>query len=84
LFLDSLTNKRARTVPLADDVVPIVHRWAEGKDSDDFLFAAAHGGPLYESNSKRMVDRPAAAEAIGVPRLRVPDQSGSPKPRRAC
>ena len=73
LFIDSLKNKRARTVPLVDDMVPIVDRWAEGKDSDDFLFAASHGGPLSESNWKRSVDWTAATAAIGVPRLRVHD-----------
>jgi hypothetical protein len=56
LFIDSLKSKRTRTVPLVDDVVPIVDRWAEGKESDDFLFSAAHGGPLAESNRKRSVD----------------------------
>ena len=62
LFIDSLKSKRARTVPLVDDVVPIVDRWAQGKDPDDFLFSAPHGGPLSETNWKRMVDWTTATE----------------------
>jgi integrase len=73
LFIDSLKSKRARTAPLVDAVVPMVDRWAEGKDGDDFLFAAPHGGPLSETNWKRMVDWSTATDAIGVPKLRVHD-----------
>lgn len=73
LFEDTLKNKRARTVPLVPDLVPIVDRWAEGKSSGAWLFHAPHGGPLHEGNWKRAVKWSAAISAIGVPRLRVHD-----------
>ena len=53
LYVDTLKNNRARTVPLVLDLVPIVDRWSEGKAPDAWLFAAPEGGPLRESNWKR-------------------------------
>ncbi len=73
LYVETLKSKRARTVPLVEDVVPIVDTWAEGKDSDDWLFAAPSGGPLYEANWKRSIDWIQATKAIGMPSLRVHD-----------
>ncbi len=73
LFVDTLKSKRARTVPLVDDVVPIVEAWAEGKDTDDWLFAAPGGGPMYEANWKRSIDCTRATTSIGIPTLRVHD-----------
>ena len=73
LFVDTLKNKRGRTVPLVDDIVPIVDRWAGGKASDDWLFGAPRGGPLSESNWKRSVRWAAATKAVGIPRFRVHD-----------
>ncbi len=73
LYVDTLKDKRARTVPLVDAVVPIVDAWAEGKDLDDWLFAAPGGGPLHEGNWKRSVNWPHATSAIGMPTLRVHD-----------
>jgi integrase len=43
LFVDTLKNKRARTVPLVPDLVPIVDRWAEAKEHDAWLFEAPRG-----------------------------------------
>lgn len=73
LFTDSLKNKRARTVPLISDVVPIIDRWATGKDHSDWLFSAPRGGPLSEGNWKRSVRWTAATRAIGLPGFRVHD-----------
>jgi len=73
LYVDTLKNKRARTVPLVDPVVPIVDRWAEGKDVEDWLFPAPGGGPLHEGNWKRSVNWARATSAIGMPNLRVHD-----------
>jgi len=73
LYVDTLKSKRARTVPLVDEVVPIVDRWAEGKTAGDWLFAAPGGGPLHEGNWKRSVDWGHATKAIGMPTLRVHD-----------
>ena len=55
LYVDTLKNNRARTVPLVMDLVPIVDRWSEGKAPDAWLFDAPEGGPLRESNWKRSV-----------------------------
>jgi len=73
LFVDTLKTKRARTVPLVDDLVPIIDKWAEGKDAGDWLFHAPKGGPLSEPNWKRSVGWAAAVREIGRPTLRVHD-----------
>ncbi|WP_432883500.1 tyrosine-type recombinase/integrase [Kribbella sp. CA-245084] len=73
LFVDTLKNKRARTVPLVDDLVPIVDRWAGDKVNAAWLFHAPQGGPLSEGNWKRSVRWSAAIKAIGMPKLRVHD-----------
>src|SRR5579875_886866 len=73
LYVDTLKNNRARTVPLVMDLVPIIDRWSAGKASDAWLFGAPEGGPLRESNWKRSVGWSAATSAVGVPGLRVHD-----------
>jgi len=73
LYVDTLKNSRARTVPLVDELVPIVDRWSAGKPPGAWLFDAPEGGPLRESNWKRSVGWRAATAAIGVPSLRVHD-----------
>jgi hypothetical protein len=45
VYVDTLKNKRARTVPLVPAVVPIVDRWSAGKSGNEWLFAAPAGGP---------------------------------------
>ncbi|TDU90400.1 site-specific recombinase XerD [Kribbella voronezhensis] len=73
LFVDTLKSKRARTVPLVDELIPLVDRWAGEKVNDAWLFHAPQGGPLSEGNWKRSVRWSAAIKAIGVPTLRVHD-----------
>ncbi|MFJ2759669.1 tyrosine-type recombinase/integrase [Nocardioides sp. NPDC087217] len=73
LFVDTLKNKRSRTVPLVDELVPIIDKWSEGKKGDDWLFDAPKGGPLSEANWKRSVDWAEAIKKIGRPALRVHD-----------
>lgn len=73
LFLDTLKNHRARTVPLVAELVPIIERWSEGKEPEAWLFAAPGGGPLRESNWKRSVGWQAAKAAAGLPDVRVHD-----------
>jgi integrase len=73
LYVDTLKNNRARTVPLVLDLVPIVDRWSAGKAPDAWLFDAPEGGPLWESNWKRSVGWSAATAAVGVPGFRVHD-----------
>jgi integrase len=73
LYVDTLKNKRARTVPLVPAVVPIVDRWSIGKGSSEWLFAAPEGGPLRETNWKRSVGWYQAKAKIGRPELRVHD-----------
>jgi integrase len=53
LYIDTLKNKRARTVPLVPAVVPIVDRWSAGKCGGKWLFAAPAGGPMRETNWHR-------------------------------
>ena len=73
VYVDTLKNRRARTVPLVEAVVPIVERWAAGKSASEWLFSAPGGGPLRESNWKRSVGWREAIAAIGRPELRVHD-----------
>src|SRR5262245_42033770 len=55
LYMDTLKNHRARTVPLVAELVPIIDRWGAGKEPQAWLFSAPGGGPLRESNWKRSV-----------------------------
>jgi integrase len=54
LYVDTLKNNRARTVPLVVDLVPIADRWMAGKEPSAWLFAASEGGPLRESVGIRL------------------------------
>jgi integrase len=73
LYVDTLKDKRARTVPLVEGLVPVIDRWSAGKAPDAWLFDAPKGGPLRESNWKRSVGWRAATAAAGVPGFRVHD-----------
>jgi len=73
LYVDTLKNNRARTVPLVAELVPIVDRWSVGKQPNDWLFDAPKGGPLRESNWKRSVGWRTAKATAGVPGVRVHD-----------
>lgn len=73
LYVDTLKDHRARTVPLVAELVPIIDRWSAGKEPEAWLFAAPGGGPLRESNWKRSVGWRAARVAAGVPDVRVHD-----------
>jgi integrase len=73
LYVDTLKNNRARTVPLILDLLPIVDRWSAGKTPDAWLFSAPEGGPLRESNWKRSVGWSAATSAVGANGFRVHD-----------
>ena len=73
LFEDTLKNKRSRTVPLVDDLVPVIDKWSEGKSAGEWLFPAPNGGPLSEPNWKRSVGWAAAVRKIDRPTLRVHD-----------
>ena len=73
LYVDTLKNNRARTVPLVMYLVPVINRWSAEKAPDAWLFAAPEGGPLRESNWKRSVGWAEAAAAIGRQGFRVHD-----------
>ena len=73
LYVDTLKNKRARTVPLVQELLSVVDRWSAGKAPDAWLFDAPKGGPLRESNWKRSVGWRAATTAAGIPGFRVHD-----------
>lgn len=73
LYVDTLKNSRARTVPLVNELVPIVDQWSAGKSPGAWLFDAPEGGSLRESNWKRSVGWRTATATIGVPSLRVHD-----------
>ena len=71
MYVDTLKNKRARTVPLVPAVVPIVDRWSAGKSPGEWLFAAPAGGPLRETNWQRSVSWREAKATIGRPSCAV-------------
>lgn len=73
LFIDSLKNKRARTVPTVPLVQPILDRWRTDKTANQWLFNAPRGGPMSERNWKRSVQWKNATTTIGRPELRVHD-----------
>lgn len=73
LFVDTLKGRRARTVPLVADLVPVIDRWAAGKVAGEWLFPAPGGGAMRESNWKRSVGWSAAVKRLGYPTLRVHD-----------
>ncbi|MGL5827640.1 MAG: tyrosine-type recombinase/integrase [Nocardioides sp.] len=73
LFVDTLKNKRSRTVPLVADLVPIMDKWSADKGAGDWLFHAPMGGPLREPNWKRSVRWAEAVRMIGRPTVRVHD-----------
>src|SRR5215831_17875503 len=73
LYVDTLKNHRARTVPLVAELVPIIDQWAAGKEPQAWLFAAPGGGPLRESNWKRSVGWRTAKVTAEVPDVRVHD-----------
>jgi integrase len=60
-------------VPLVPELLPLLDRWSANRGPSESLFAAPEGGPLRESNWKRMVDGTSGTAAIGVPKLRVHD-----------
>jgi len=72
LFVDTLKDHAARTVPLVASVAPIIERWAKDRPNDAWLFPAPKGGPLSESNWKRSVGWSEALTAIGR-KVRVHD-----------
>lgn len=73
LYVDTLKNNRARTVPLVVDLVPIVDSWSSGKAPNAWLFDAPGHGPLRESNWKRSVGWSVAMAAAGLQGFRVHD-----------
>jgi integrase len=73
LYVDTLKNKRRRTVPLLPEAAEVVEQWSVGKGAEDWLFSAPEGGPLRETNWKRSVGWTMAKASIGRPTLRVHD-----------
>jgi Phage integrase family len=73
LYVDTLKNNQARTVPLVLDLLPIVDRWSAGKAPGAWLFDAPEGGPLRESNWKRSVGWSTATATAGLHGFRVHD-----------
>lgn len=61
---------RARTVPLAADAVPVVRRWAAGKEAHDLLFTNTRGGRLNGWAWKQLVNWPTHARGRRVHDLR--------------
>ncbi|PPK92947.1 site-specific recombinase XerD [Kineococcus xinjiangensis] len=73
LYVDTLKNRRSRTVPLVEELHELVDRRAAGRAATDWLFPAPAGGPMRESNWKRLVGWTKAVEELGYPTLRVHD-----------
>jgi hypothetical protein len=55
------------------ELVPIIDRWAAGKEPEALAVRCARRGPLQESNWKRSLGWRAARVAAGVPDVRVHD-----------
>jgi integrase len=73
LYVDTLKNRRARTVPLVADLRDLVDRWAGDRAPQEWLFHAPNGGPMRESNWKRSVRWSRAVTELGYPEPRVHD-----------
>jgi integrase len=73
LYVDSLKNRRGRTVPLVPELHGLLDRRASGRAGTDWLFPAPAGGLLRESNWKRTVQWSHAVRELGYPTLRVHD-----------
>lgn len=83
LYVETLKNDQARTVPLLSQVVPIIDHWCEGKEPGDWIFGAPNGGSptassptagaLSEANWKRSVRWSESIKAFGKPDLTVHD-----------
>jgi integrase len=73
LFVDSLKNHQARTVPLTGGPLEIVRAWSAGRGPEQWIFPSTSGTPLSEGNWKRMIRWSDAKRAIDRPSLRVHD-----------
>ncbi|MGH3453909.1 MAG: tyrosine-type recombinase/integrase, partial [Nocardioidaceae bacterium] len=73
LVEDEVKNYRARTVPLVDELQPIVDRLAEEKDRDETLFSTPSGRPLRESNWRRAVNWSQVINKLGLMPFRIHD-----------
>ena len=73
LYVDTLKNRRARTVPLVPELHALVERRTAGRSATDWLFPAPEGGPLRESNWKRTIRWAEAVAQLGRSTLRVHD-----------
>ncbi len=73
LYIDSLKNHQARTVPLTSQVAPIIAKWAASRSTSEQIFPSSAGTPLREGSWKRSVAWIQAKAAIGKPTLRVHD-----------
>lgn len=61
---------RSRSVPLPDELVPIIDAWSIGKNPDDLLFSSPEGHRLNNSNWRRIVGWPEACAGRRVQDLR--------------
>lgn len=73
LFIDSLKDHQARTVPLTTRAADIVTHWSHDRRPSEWLFSTSAGTPLREGNWKRSVRWAAAKQSIDKPDLRVHD-----------
>ena len=73
LVEDEVKNYRARTVPLVDELQPIVDRLTEGKTRDELLFSTASGRPLRESNWRRAASWSEVIKKLGLTPFRIHD-----------
>jgi integrase len=73
LFIDTLKNHQARTVPLPEKAAEVIAKRSAGRAANVWIFASSTGTPLREGNWKRAVAWAEAKQAIGRPTLRVHD-----------
>ena len=73
LYVETLKGHRSRTVALPKEAAEIVTRWAAGRAATEWLFPPPGGGPLGESNWRRMLQWSSALASVGRPTLRPHD-----------
>jgi len=73
LVVGEVKNYQARTVPLVDELQPIVDRLADGKTRDQLLFTSPTGKALRESNWRRATDWYRVIKKLGFAPFRIHD-----------
>lgn len=66
LFVDTLKGKRARTVPLVRELVPVIDSWEQGKSGGDWLTCGRLGRAAHPRLSRTRVTRSSSMAAASM------------------